>query len=59
MPCTGSGEIASARGVNVPVWDIINVIPPVASTAGESRKLLGGGHPRVAPFAFNIVCLKS
>lgn len=31
---------------------ILEVIPPVASTAGEGRQPPGGGHLRVALFAF-------
>jgi|GEM_PF-6128086 len=32
----------------------LEVIPPVASPAGESGKPLGGGHLRVALFAFAL-----
>jgi len=36
---------------------ILNAIPPVASTAGEGGQPPGGGHLRVALFAFNQVSL--
>ncbi len=47
--------VAGSAGRQLVYTDgILRPIPPVASTAGESGKPLGGGHPRVALFAFRL-----